>query len=94
MDAIAATTFSVAKAVTSLPGIDDLLFEKIPRRIGDKAGNPGDMVNFLILGSETAMQNVFAAAGWVKVDSDVQNTIVHGLISSLEKQGSITSPCL
>jgi LssY-like putative type I secretion system component LssY len=91
-DATAATTFSVAKTVTSLSGVDDSLFEKIPRRIADKAGNPGDMVNFLIIGSETAMQNVFTAAGWVKVDSDVQNTIVHGLISSLEKQSYLTMP--
>ena len=91
-DATASTTFTVAKTVTSLPGIDDSLFEKIPRRIGDKAGNPGDMVNFLILGSETGMQNVFTAAGWVKVDSDVQNTIVHGLITSLEKQSYLTMP--
>ncbi len=91
-DTATTTTFTVAKTVTSLPGIDDLLFEKIPRRIGDKAGNPGDMVNFLILGSETAMQNVFTAAGWVKVDSDVQNTIVHGLISSLEKRSYLTMP--
>ena len=88
----AKATFTVAKTVTSLPGIDDSLFEKIPRRIGDKAGNPGDMVNFLILGSETGMQNVFTAAGWVKVDSDVQNTIVHGLITSLEKQSYLTMP--
>ena len=91
-DATAATNFTVAKTVTSLPGIDDSLFTKIPRRIADKAGNPGDMVNFLILGSETAMQNVFTAAGWVKVDSDVQNTILHGLISSLEKQSYLTMP--
>ena len=91
-DTKAATTFTVAKNVTSLPGIDDPLFEKIPRRIADKAGNPGDMVNVLILGSETAMQNVFTAAGWVKVDSDVQDTIVHGLISSLEKQSYLTMP--
>ena len=91
-DATASTTFTVAKTVTSLPGIDDSLFEKIPRRIGDKAGNPGDMVNFLILGSETGMQNVFTAAGWVKVDSDVQNAIVHGLITSLEKQSYLTMP--
>jgi LssY C-terminus len=91
-DSTSATTFAVAKAVTSLPGVDDSLFEKIPRRVGDKAGNPGDMVNFLILGSETAMQNVFTAAGWVKVDSDVQNAIVHGLISSLEKQSYLTMP--
>jgi len=91
-DTTTATTFTVAKNVTSLPGIDDPLFEKIPRRIGDKAGNPGDMVNFMVLGSETAMQNVFTAAGWVKVDPDVQNTIVHGLISSLEKQSYLTMP--
>jgi len=91
-DTTASTAFTVAKTVTSLPGIDDSLFEKIPRRIGDKAGNPGDMVNFLILGSETGMQNVFTAAGWVKVDSDVQNAIVHGLITSLEKQSYLTMP--
>jgi LssY C-terminus len=85
-------TFTVAKSVTALPGVDDSLFEKIPRRIADKAGNPGDMVNFLILGPETAMQNVFTAAGWVKVDSDVQNTILHGLVSSLSKESYLTMP--
>src|SRR5437868_2352442 len=53
-DKNSAATFTVAKNVTSLPGINDLLFEKIPRRIADKAGNPGDMVNFLILGTEDA----------------------------------------
>ena len=91
-DKNSAATFTVAKSVTALPGVDDSLFEKIPRRIADKAGNPGDMVNFLILGSETAMQNVFTAAGWVKVDSDVQNTILHGLVSSLAKESYLTMP--
>ena len=91
-DKKSAATFTVAKTVTSVPGVDNLLFEKIPRRIADKAGNPGDMVNFLILGSETAMQNAFTAAGWVKVDSDVQNTILHGLISSLSKESYLTMP--
>jgi len=91
-DKNSSATFTVAKSVTALPGVDDSLFEKIPRRIADKAGNPGDMVNFLILGSETAMQNVFTAAGWVKVDADVQNTILHGLVSSLAKESYLTMP--
>jgi hypothetical protein len=91
-DKNSSATFTVAKSVTALPGVDDSLFEKIPRRIADKAGNSGDMVNFLILGSETAMQNVFTAAGWVKVDSDVQNTILHGLVSSLAKESYLTMP--
>jgi hypothetical protein len=82
----------VAKQVASFPGIDGKLFSKIPRRIGDKQGNPGDMVNFLILGSEAAMQRVFTSAGWVKVDSDVKDTFLHGLIGSLSKESYLTMP--
>src|SRR5712692_9134535 len=72
----------VARLVSSLPGIDNHLFSKIPRRVGDKEGNAGDMVNFLILGSEDAMQRVFTTAGWVKVDADVKATVLHGVIES------------
>jgi hypothetical protein len=82
----------VAKQVSSLPGIDNELFSRISRRIGDKQGNPGDMVNFLILGSEDAMQRVFTTAGWVKVDADVKDTVLHGLIESLSKESYLTMP--
>ena len=82
----------VAKQVDKMPGIDNSLFSKIPRRIGDKEGNPGDMVNFLILGSEAEMQRVFTTAGWVKVDTDVKNTILHGVIGSLSKESYLTMP--
>jgi hypothetical protein len=91
-DSTSSTTFTVAKSVTEMPGIDNSLFAKIPRRIADKNGNPGDMVNFLILGSETAMTNVFTASGWVKVDSDVRDTLLHGLIESLSKESYLTMP--
>jgi len=82
----------VAQQVRSLPGIDNNLFSKIPRRVGDKQGNPGDMVNFLILGSEAAMQRVFTTAGWVKVDADLKDTVLHGLIASLSKEAYLTMP--
>ena len=82
----------VAKQVSSLPGIDNDLFSKIPRRIGDKQGNPGDMVNFLILGSEEAMQRVFTTAGWVKVDANAEATVLHGLVESLSKESYLTMP--
>src|SRR5215467_11374377 len=61
------TVRTISKIVDTIPGIDNSLFIKIPRRISDKDGNPGDMVNFLMLGSEAAMQKAFASAGWVKV---------------------------
>jgi hypothetical protein len=82
----------VAKQVSSLPGIDNRLFSKIPRRVGDKQGNPGDMVNFLILGSEAAMQQVFTSAGWVKVDADVKGTVLHGILESISKESYLTMP--
>jgi len=82
----------VARQASSLPSIDNNLFSKIPRRVGDKEGNAGDMVNFLILGSEEAMQHVFTNAGWVKVDADVKATVLHGLLESLSKESYLTMP--
>lgn len=86
------STLTIARVVPSMPGIDNQLFSKIPRRIGDKDGNPGDMVNFLILGNEAEMKKVFETAGWVKVDSDVKTTILSGALASLSKESYLTMP--
>lgn len=83
---------AIAKQVSSMPGINNALFAKIPRRVNDKQSNPGDMVNFLILGSQTAMENVFTTAGWVKVDPDVKDTILHGILESISKESYLTMP--
>jgi hypothetical protein len=82
----------VARPVPSLPGIDNSLFSKIPRRISDREGNPGDMVNFLILGDEDQMKKVFTTAGWVKVDADVESTVFSGIIASISKESYLTMP--
>jgi LssY C-terminus len=82
----------VARLVQSISGIDNHLFAKIPRRIGDKQGNPGDMVNFLIIGNEDAMKKVFTTAGWVKVDANVESTILAGALASFSKESYLTMP--
>jgi hypothetical protein len=82
----------VAKEVTSMPGIDNTLFAKIPRRIADQQGNPGDMVNFLVLGDEAQMKQVFTSAGWVTVDASVESTILAGAIASFSKESYLTMP--
>jgi len=81
-----------AKVVESMPGVDNHLFSKVPRRIQDKAGDPGDMVNFLIIGSQDAMEKVFITAGWVKVDADIKDTILHGFLESISKESYLTMP--
>jgi hypothetical protein len=92
LPADATGSWGLATPVDNIPGVDNFLFAKIPRRISDKAGNPGDMVNFLILGTEEQMRKVFTTAGWVKVDSDVRETLLKGAIASLSKESYLTMP--
>jgi hypothetical protein len=86
------STFIAVKQVQTMPGIDPALFTKIPRRIGDKAGDPGDMVNLMIIGNEDAMKNVFQTGGWVHVDADVKATFLHGFMESMSKESYLTMP--
>jgi hypothetical protein len=92
LPADATGSWGLATPVDNIPGVDNSLFAKIPRRISDKTGNPGDMVNFLILGTEEQMRKVFTTAGWVKVDSDVRETLLKGAIASLSKESYLTMP--
>jgi hypothetical protein len=77
---------------TPIPSLTPELLEKIPRRVSDPQGNPGDMVNVLIVGTEDEMVAVFTAAGWVKVDSSISNSVVTGLMNTLEKKDYLTMP--
>src|SRR5277367_4547104 len=86
------STFVTARSVPAIPGIDNSLFARIPRRVSDKSGAPGDMVNFLLLGPQSAMEKVFKSAGWVRVDSDVKDSVFSGVIASISKESYLTMP--
>lgn len=75
-----------------IAGINADLLKKIPRRVSDPQGNPGDMVNVLIVGTQDELVQAFTAAGWVHVDSSVQATVLTGLLNSLEKKDYLTMP--
>jgi hypothetical protein len=79
-------------AETRLPGITPDLLSQIPRRISDPNGNPGDMVNVLIVGTEAEVVQVFTTAGWVQVDKTVQSTVLNAVLDSLEKKDYLTMP--
>jgi hypothetical protein len=86
------TTPLVAKRVDAIDGIDAALVASLPRRVRDRDGNPGDMVNFLILGSADAMPRAFKAAGWVVVDADVRGAFISGILGTLSKEAYLTMP--
>jgi hypothetical protein len=77
---------------TRVPGITPGLLSKIPRRISDPAGKPGDMVNVLIVGTQDQMVHAFATAEWVQVDKTVGNTALNAVMDSLEKKDYLTMP--
>ena len=68
------------------------LFATIPRRVGDLAGDPGDMVNFSLIGSQDQITKAFAAAGWVQVDKTTQDAVLHGLVSTLSHEAYTEMP--
>jgi hypothetical protein len=77
---------------TPMPSITPALLSKIPRRISDQQGNPGDMVNVFVIGSQTELERVFSVAGWVRVDSSVENSVMNAVMDSLEKKDYLTMP--
>lgn len=83
---------SGAKTMEKVTGVDVELFEKIPRRNGDKEGTPGDMVNFLIIGSEDKVKGALRAAGWVSVNRTNKEAVLQGLLASLSKQAYVELP--
>ncbi len=80
-------------AVTyKLPQVTKEMIDRIPRRVMDADGNPGDNTNFVVLGEEKNLIDTFKAAGWVKVDKDTRDAVFNGLIESLKKQSYVEMP--
>ena len=87
-----AATAAGGPAETAIPGITAALLANIPRRVTDPQGNPGDMVNILIVGSQADLTQAFKTAGWVQVDRSVQDSVLAGLEDSLQKKDYLTMP--
>jgi LssY C-terminus len=89
-------TQQTARKSVSAPDLDRLLspalFADIPRRVGDLQGNPGDMVNFALIGNEDQVTKAFANSGWVQVDKTTQAAVVHGLIATLSHDAYTEMP--
>ena len=79
-------------AETPIAGVTTDLLDKIPRRVTDPSGRPGDMVNVLIVGTEDQVVKAFTTAGWVKVDTSVKTSVLNAAVDSLEKKDYLTMP--
>lgn len=85
-----------AAAADRVPAIGDVVskgtFDTIPRRVADEIGNPGDMVNFALAGTEEQIKAAFRSAGWVAVDKSVGDAVLHGILSTLSREAYTQVP--
>jgi hypothetical protein len=81
-----------SKTAAPALSVSPALFDQIPRRVTDRSGKPGDMVNFVILGPQEKVQAAFQAAGWVQVDRTKKEAILHAALSSLSKEVYLRMP--
>jgi len=85
-----------AAAADRVPAIGEVVskdtFDTIPRRVSDESGNPGDMVNFALAGTEEQINAAFRSAGWVAVDKSVGDAVLHGILSTLSREAYTQVP--
>jgi hypothetical protein len=82
---------AAAESVSAM-ALSPTLFASIPRRVEDQQGNPGDMVNFALIGTQGQVDQAFQNAGWVKVDSTKEDAVVHGLLATLQHKAYLEMP--
>ena len=79
----------------NFPPLYKVLDANLPYRVTDQAapgGNEGDLVNFVIVGSEEQVTNALKTAGWILPDKTNQQAVVSALIATLNKQAYVTVP--
>ena len=102
----ATTTASNAANSTNVPGsaqplkvsdapLDSGLrkdIDNLPRRVNDQLKNPGDMVNFVLIGSEKQVQDALQAADWHLADANNTNAVVAAVLNTYEKKDYLSMP--
>jgi len=71
------------------------LDRKLPYRISDQpaeGGNPGDLLNFVLVGSQEQVTNAFTAAGWVQADKTNKDAVASALKAIVSKNIYVEVP--
>jgi LssY C-terminus len=67
--------------------IDDL-----PRRVNDQFNNQGDMVNFVLVGSQQQVQSALEAAEWRVADIDNKEAVLKAVLETYQKKDYLQMP--
>jgi LssY-like putative type I secretion system component LssY len=88
--AAAAVKLPVSNAVLDVEVGKSL--QALPRRVNDEFKNPGDMVNFVLIGSEKQVQDALTAANWHGADTSTSGAMANAGLMATEKQDYLAMP--
>jgi LssY C-terminus len=83
-----------AYAVPSTPVDPKLqkLINSLPRRVNDEAKNLGDMVNFVIVGSQEQVQAALTAGKWFVADTNNNQAVLNAVLQTIAKKDYMAMP--
>src|SRR5579863_501956 len=64
----------------------------LPRRVNDQFKNLGDMVNFVLIGSEKQVQSAIDAANFHVADTSDKKAVLEAAMTTYENKDSLTMP--
>ena len=91
----AATPSSTTVLPISRAALDTTLgkdLQGVPRRVNDEFKNPGDMVNFFLIGSEKQVQDALTAANWHVADTSTPNAVTKAILMATQKEDYLQMP--
>lgn len=66
--------------------------DSLPRRINDQFQNLGDMVNFVMIGSQKEIQAALEAATWHVADTDNRKAVLNALMETYDSKDYLAMP--
>jgi hypothetical protein len=95
IDRTPATKATASAANYNFQPLFQSLQASLPYRVTDTPagnGNPGDLVNFVLVGTQKQVTEAFKAAGWILPDKTNQQAVVSAIIATLNKEAYVTVP--
>jgi hypothetical protein len=66
--------------------------DSLPRRVNDQFDHQGDMVNFILVGSEQQVKDALDAAGWRVADTDNKEAVLKAVLETYQKKDYLQMP--
>jgi len=79
-------------STTSLDPHLQKAIDHLPRRVNDQFQHLGDMVNFVIVGSQQKVQDALQAGNWLVADKTKTNAVVNAILMTKEDHDYLQMP--